>query len=164
MNSMTQAFTQAVAKTAAANGVPVKMPTRMNVVWLWLKDHPNRTSPEVAKAVHIQEQQVYALIWQMLQRKMLARQRGSRMGKGVWEYTAVGKEYELLPMPPKPKAAAEPKAATEPPVATLDLSADEAAALDKMLDIPPAPPKFDIEVYTLGELRAIHAQLKALFG
>ena len=158
MNSMTQAFTQAVAKTAAANGVPVKMPTRMNVVWLWLKDHPNRTSPEVAKAVHIQEQQVYALIWQMLQRKMLARQRGSRMGKGVWEYTAVGKEYELLPMPPKPNAAAEP------PVATLDLSADEAAALDKMLDIPPAPPKFDIEVYTLGELRAIHAQLKALFG
>ena len=158
MNSMTQAFSQAVAKTAAANGVPVKMPTRMNVVWLWLKDHPNRTSPEVAKAVHIQEQQVYALIWQMLQRKMLARQRGSRMGKGVWEYTAVGKEYELLPMPPKPNAAAEP------PVATLDLSADEAAALDKMLDIPPAPPKFDIEVYTLGELRAIHAQLKALFG
>lgn len=154
MNSMTQAFTQAVAKTAAINGVPVKMPTRMNVVWLWLKDHPNRTSPEVAKAVHIQEQQVYALIWQMLQRKMLARQRGSRMGKGVWEYTAVGKEYELLPMPAKPTAAAE----------TLHFAADEAAALDKMLDIPPAPPKFDIEVYTLGELRAIHAQLKALFG
>lgn len=158
MNSMTQALTQAVAKTAAANGVPVKMPTRMNVVWLWLKDHPNRTSPEVAKAVHIQEQQVYALIWQMFQRKMLARQRGSRMGKGVWEYTAVGKEYELLPMPPKPNAAAEP------PVATPDLTADETAAPDKMPDTPPAPPKFDIEVYTLGELRTIYAELKALFG
>lgn len=163
MNSMTQAFTQAVAKTAAVNGVPVKMPTRMNVVWLWLKDHPNRTSPEVAKAVHIQEQQVYALIWQMLQRKMLARQRGSRMGKGVWEYTAVGKEYELLPMPAKPPAVAEtptPPAAAE----TLRFAPDEAAALDKMLDIPPAPPKFDIEVYTLGELRTIYAELKALFG
>lgn len=163
MNSMTQAFTQAVAKTAAINGALVKMPTRMNVVWLWLKDHPNRTSPEVAKAVHIQEQQVYALIWQMLQRKMLARQRGSRMGKGVWEYTAVGKEYELLPMPPKPTAVAEtptPPAAAE----TLRFAPDEAAALDKMLDIPPAPPKFDIEVYTLGELRTIYAELKALFG
>lgn len=158
MNSMTQAFTQAVAKTAAANGVPVKMPTRMNVVWRWLKDHPNRTSPEVAKAVHIQEQQVYALIWQMFQRKMLTRQRGSRMGKGVWEYTAVGKEYELLPMPPKSNAAAEP------PVATPDLTADETASPDKMPDTPPAPPKFDIEVYTLGELRTIYAELKALFG
>lgn len=163
MNSMTQAFTQAVAKTAAANGVPVKMPTRMEVIWRWVKDHPNRTSSEVAKAVHVDTQQVYALIWQMLQRKMLARQRGSRMGKGVWEYTAVGKEYELLPMPPKPKDAAEtptPPAAAE----ILHFAPDEAAALDKMLDIPPAPPKFDIEVYTLGELRAIHAQLKALFG
>ena len=158
MNSMTQAFTQAVAKTAAANGVPVKMPTRMEVIWRWVKDHPTRTSSEVAKAVHMDTQQVYALIWQMHQRKMLTRQRGSRMGTGVWEYTAVGKEYELLPTPHKPKATAEPT------VATLDLPADEAAALDKMLDIPPAPPKFDIEVYTLGELRAIHAQLKALFG
>ena len=164
MNSMTQAFTQAVAKTAAANGVPVKMPTRMEVIWRWVKDHPNRTSSEVAKVVHMDTQQVYALIWQMHQRKMLARQRGSRMGTGVWEYTAVGKEYELLPSPfktPKRKSQAPtPPAAAE----ILHFAPDEAAALDKMLDIPPAPPKFDIEVYTLGELRAIHAQLKALFG
>lgn len=155
---MTQAFTEAVAKTAVSNGAILRIPTQTEAIWRWLKDHPHRTTHEVAAATHIPESRARAVVWQMhTERGMLDRRRGSRHGKGVWEYTALGNTYELLPK----KAAPTPGAAAE---RDLTLPPDESAALDKMLGIPAERPKFDIEVYTLGELRTIYAELKALFG
>ena len=156
MNSMTQAFTEAVAKTAVSNGAILRIPTQTEVIWRWLKDHPHRTTHEIAAATRIPEPRVRAVVWQMhTERGMLDRRRGSRHGKGVWEYTALGNTYELLPKKTAPAPAAE---------RDLDPAPDESAALDKMLGIPAERPKFDIEVYTLGELRTIYAELKALFG
>lgn len=155
---MTHAFNEAVTKTVVSNGAVLRLPTQTEAIWRWLKDHPHRTTHEVAAATHIPESRVRAVVWQMhTERGMLDRRRGSRHGKGVWEYTALGNTYELLPK----KTAPTPTPAAE---RVLDLAPDESAALDKMLGIPAERPKFDIEVYTLGELRTIYAQLKALFG
>lgn len=155
---MTHAFNEAVTKTVVSNGAVLRLPTQTEAIWRWLKDHPHRTAHEVAAATHIPESRVRAVVWQMhTERGMLDRRRGSRHGKGVWEYTALGNTYELLPK----KTAPAPDPAAE---RVLNLPPDESAALDKMLGIPAERPKFDIEVYTLGELRTIYAQLKALFG
>lgn len=116
-------------------------------IWMYLKDHPNKTLEEVAAALSMKMNTVSAAFHDMFaQRGMLKRQRGSRMGRGVWEYTALGGTYELLPRKAKVKASPAP--------APVQLAPDAA----------PAPrPAFDIEAYTLGELRAIHAQLDKLF-
>lgn len=155
---MTHAFNEAVTKTVVSNGAVLRLPTQTEAIWRWLKDHPYRTTHEVAAATRMPESRVRAVVWQMhTERGMLGRRRGSRHGKGVWEYTALGNTYELLPK----KTAPTPAPAAE---RALDLPPDESAALDKMLGIPAERPKFDIEVYTLGELRTIYAELKALFG
>lgn len=160
---MTHAFNEAVTKTVVSNGAVLRLPTQTEAIWRWLKDHPHRTTNEVAAATHIPESRVRAVVWQMhTERGMLDRRRGSRHGKGVWEYTALGNTYELLPKKANtPEGKAISAAVAE---RNLTLPPDESAALDKMLGIPAERPKFDIEVYTLGELRTIYAELKALFG
>lgn len=152
MNSMTIAMQEAVAKA----GTPLRMPSQLQIVWTWLKDHPDRTAKEIATAVHLPVARANFLLWDLFQQRgMASRKWSSRHGKGKWEYAALGSTYELLP---KKRATPEGKA----------ISA--AAAAERAESSAPAPKSaravqvFDIESYTLGELRSIYAQLKQLFG
>lgn len=155
------ALANAVAKSAALNGVPVRTMSQTQIVWTWIKDHPHCTIKETAAATRIPEYRVNCVVWDLhSERGMLTRRRGSRYGKGVWEYAAIGKTYELLP---KKLNAADGKSAPSP-VAEHDEQHGTDAAQHKHLGTATAQPKFDIEAYTLGELRSIYAELKALFG
>ena len=134
-----------------------RMPSQNEVVWVWLRDHPHRTAKEIATATHLKETAVNQRLFELFsERGMVTRRRGSRHGKGVWEYAVAGKEYELLP---RKNAKRSPEGVTK---------AERDAHLARVAETaPPSEPSaraaFDIEQYTLGELRAIYAELKALF-
>jgi len=154
------ALADAVAKSAALNGVPVRTVSQTQIVWTWIKDHPHCTVKETAAATRIPEYRVNCVVWDLhSERGMLTRRRGSRHGKGVWEYAAIGKTYELLP---RKANTPEGKAISAAVAEQAEHGAD--TAQQKYLGTATATPKFDIEAYTLGELRSIYAELKALFG
>lgn len=140
-------------------GVSVTSPgkTQYERIWLWLKDHPHQTPAEVASALHIKVTSAAAAVHDMCtNRGMLSRQRGTRFTQGVWEYSAVGSKYELQPRKFSHEARRR-RALSQPPA-----EAPSSAKPPVSVEAPPTP-KFDIDSYTLGELRAIYRQLADLF-
>jgi biotin operon repressor len=104
MNAMTQAL-----KTAG-----VKTPSQYQRIWQWLKDNGPNSVKTLASELKIADTSVAAAITDMKRRGMVIAKpqvdaRGKRMA--MW-YEAVGREYELLPLPKKAAPAAT--AATAP--------------------------------------------------
>lgn len=97
MNSITQAL-----KTAG-----VKTPSQYQRIWQWLKDNGPNTVDVVAKALNIKKQSAQAACHDLLVRGMLEKQKryDARMSPLACNYAALGKTYELLPRPLKPKKA-----------------------------------------------------------
>lgn len=105
MNAMTQAL-----KTAG-----VKTPSQYQRIWQWLKDNGPNSVKTLASALNIPPPSATAAVQELRQRGMVIAKpqvdaRGKRMA--MW-YEAVGREYELLPLPKKaaPAAAATTVAA-----------------------------------------------------
>lgn len=145
--TMSHALNAAVQSAAQDKSGKLKLPSQMEQVWRWVKNNPHRTVQEAAKATHVKETNTSSLLTQMMSRGMVTRRRGSRFGKGVWEYEALGLTYELLPKKSGVKdtpAAAPAEAPTTPYIITTTHQA------------------FNPDIYTIGELRAIHAQIAAL--
>ena len=106
MNTMTHAI-----KTA---GIPI--PPANKRIWLWLKDHPEKTGGEIAKAIGMKDNNVSALCGNMVQRglmKVIELPRVVTSGYGsaerlVLHYSVDPKMrgvFELLPAPKKVKTA-----------------------------------------------------------
>jgi hypothetical protein len=119
-----------------AAGVPV--PVLNKRVWGWLKDHPGKTSNEVAVALGITVSRASGALNYMENRKMVvANPRQSRTsGRKLKEYSALGREYQLLPLvkpapPPPPVVRVEPPPRT--PISLEGLSLIEAKALYEQL-------------------------------
>lgn len=100
MNAMTQAL-----KTAG-----VKTPSQYQRIWQWLKDNGPNSVKTLASELNIPRPSATAAMQDLKQRGMvIAKPQVDVRGKRVaaW-YEAVGREYELLPLP---KKAAVPAAA-----------------------------------------------------
>lgn len=141
---MAHALTTALANQPKDSAL--RIPSKRERVWTWLRDHPNSTVAETAAALKLGAKNASQSFFQMHGAGTLVRQRGSRFGSGVWEYRAVGTEYSTPRAKRKANAGYAPAVSTEVPV------------------VRSVPVKFDIEQYTLGELREIHRQLNALFN
>lgn len=116
MNAMTQAL-----KTAG-----VKTPSQYQRIWQWLKDNGPNSVKTLASELNIPRPSATAAMQDLKQRGMVIARpqvtvRGTRMA--AW-YEAVGREYELLPLPkkaPAPAADVATPARTDSTYATLVL-------------------------------------------
>lgn len=104
-NQITEAF-----KSAGLQ--PVKIPANKRV-WLWLRDHPNKTYKEVAAALGMEQTRASAVLHELKKRGMLVIvgdiSKGMRHGrngqsdKKIQRFSCKHKEWELLPMAVKKK-------------------------------------------------------------
>ena len=96
--------------TVALKEAGMALPTQNQRIWNWLKDHPNKTTLEISKALNLTLGNVSSLISGMYKRKMVTAindKSNSRRGV-VGRYSVVGREYELLPLP-KQQVVARPQ-------------------------------------------------------
>jgi len=161
------------AMTSALAAAGVKLPSQMERVWRMLKDNPNRTAKAVAAQTGIPLTSVSSICSKMELRGMMRhteRQEVSRgknglsYGRTVYYFTPIGDEFELLPMPPKPK-----KDPVTPSAARLfSQMRAEVDAMPVAAPIPaPVPrpaPKYDVESMTISEARTMWNHLNQFFG
>jgi hypothetical protein len=148
--------------TTALKTAGVQIPPLNKRVWLWLNDHPFKTSRDIALALKASHSQVATVLRTMERRKMVACQeaparpvRGKGARKTVFTWHTLTRTFVLLP---KPKKVEKAFVAPTPVAFTL--------APNAVPGITPtaAPPKgFDMESCTLRELRALYVSLKELF-
>ena len=147
MNQMTMALVQSGVAT----------PTLSKRLWLWIKDHPGVLSSDL-KAVFKTESptSIMSTLQTLKLRKMVevkedhVRIPGTQRVVMAHRFHAIGKEYELLPLPfktPKKQAAA----LVTPPTAASPVPA------------PAVKPNI-VDSMTVKEARAVYLELHKLFG
>lgn len=146
MNTITHAF--------KASGV--KLPPLKKRIWLWVNDHPGKTSKEVANALAIDRSTTASQLGFMVKRKMMTstQEKHPFRNQMLTRYSTCIKEYEL---PPMPRAKATPFS----PQIPLPLVEQPKPAV--MLPPVPKPVMSVLEGYTLRELRQIRDALNKLF-
>ena len=113
-------------------------------VWMYLKDHPNKSAKDIALALNVQQAQVYVAVNFMSSRKMLTsyielEKRGVGR-RSIKVYQAVGDRYEMLPPVQK---------------------------IQEVTVIMPEPVKqieVNIDTLTVKEAKALYDKLKEIFG
>jgi len=131
-------------------------------IWLWLKDHPNKTAREVASALgelrsgHVSNAMHDLLVRDMVSVSIVNASVYSRSlkpkpgSKFVGVYAALGREFELLPKRKTQSTVVAKHVANTP--------------------VPPEPEKpvakfaINIENMTLSEARALYFKLQEFFG
>lgn len=142
-------------------GVP--MPPLIKRVWLWINDHPGKTAKDIALALGEPTQRVASRLSELKSRQMVSftYDASRRHGKGVkhvMRYSATQKQFDLLPMPRKPKPAPKPVLVTPGPVTNMDIP-----------DVKPHPVVFiphtvDIDGMTVRDARELYGKLHKMFG
>lgn len=124
-------------------------------IWLWLKDHPGKTAKEIAAALNIPITVVYTVTGDMQKRKMLevskltlSYNRGKLGPKEINTYTAVGREFELLPMPKRKEPVTQTKSVDLVP----------------FKPVPEKPKKLDVQQMSVAEAKELYDQLRNIFG
>jgi predicted transcriptional regulator len=113
-------------------------------VWMYLKDHPNKSAKDIALALNVQQAQVYVAVNFMSSRKMLTsyielEKRGVGR-RSIKVYQAVGDRYEMLPPVQK---------------------------IQEVTVIVPEPIRqieVNIDTLTVKEAKALYDKLKEIFG
>ena len=149
--------------TSALHNAGVKLPPLNKRIWLWLHDHPGKSSKEVAVALGVTHANASSQLGNMVKRRMVqgTQQKHPRRNVQEWHYETCLKKFELLPVRKAPKApiAKAPPLAFMPPVPVPEVPKPAKTPLEAI----PAPLLATLEKYTLGELRTIHAGLNHLF-
>ena len=155
------------AITTALVTAGIKIPPLNKRIWLWLNDHPGKTSEEVGLAINSPCTHVSSTLSNMEKRKMVTSTRSvtykSKKGAQlVKHYKTAGFVFEVKPVPYQPKKkkvrpalAPVALAPVAPVIAPTPLFA--AATLKKSL-------MESLDDYKLGELRAVYAQLSRMFA
>jgi len=170
----------------------IKVPTKRQRIWTWLKDHPGgKVSSDVAAGLGIPKQSVATELWTMEQRKMVTSvlelrrdKKGRSRNLAVYSTTPGMQTYELLPKPKqiKPRKSTLEKvlAANPRPTPTMTGPADTPT-----IAVQPSPVlesvqktradiaaiiKADLDVVSfvgslkVKEARALYVELSKLFG
>lgn len=143
MNSITAAFKQA--------GAPVPVLTKR--VWLWLKDHPERTYSDIAIELGETIGAVSSTLSNMNRRGMVRFiEEPQRPGgiRTVRRYSVTQRIYELLPCQAKGKKA--------PPVAPVTV-----ALVHKPPPLPEWTPESVVDKLNVRQARAVFDTLKGIF-
>ena len=177
---MTNAMTTALV---SAGFPPITLAKR---IWLWLHDHPNKTTKEIAVAINEAPANVASRLSDMVARGMVMRANTRRSlaisgPRRLIEYAVATKEYEILPvkksaMPisrvaisaiEKVAPGAELKEASKPKNIqavgdTLRIDRMIPAATAEPTDPPPL--RINVKALPLGEALRVYGELHAVFG
>jgi hypothetical protein len=142
----------------ALNDVGIKVPIKRRI-FNWLRDHPNKTSREIATALNERVEWIQTELRDMTTRSMIKSKpvlhrpyRGSGR-KSLLEYAVAISEYELLPLP---RSIANVK--IDPaPVTVVKFDKPEPAPV-------PTVGQIDVDALPIGEARRIYARLQEIFG
>lgn len=130
-------------------------------VWTWLKDHPEKSSRDIGVALNVTPGDTSAVLANMYHRGMVSRYERptrNRVGsKTEYCYSALGKTFELLPLPKTPKPSTTPPMV---PMITVPPATPGYTVPVEMLNAP----KINIDNMKLSEARALYDQLKQVFG
>ena len=134
----------------------VKIPSQKQRIWTWLKDNGPHSVKDLYVELKIGEATVQAAVTGLIKRKMLRMIprtdfKGMRMHN---HYEALGRAYELLPLPLKRGAAGRAVANNKHPIPP------------EVVDTP-APKVFSPETLlancTLAEMRQVYNFLREMF-
>lgn len=143
----------------------MKVPPRTERIFNYVKDHPDVTAETVRKALKMEASSVSSILSQLESRKMLSSvskalrvnsSNGKSMLRHVAHYTAIIKEYELLPKPKKVAAVAA-EVQKKPRIELTIVPVEK-----KSSNLPPSIDEF-IERLTIGDARRLHQKLDAMF-
>ena len=128
-------------------------------VWLWLRDHPGKTSVEIANGMGHQQSSISVVLKDMTDRAMVVRKLVHRRNMSsirpqVFEYETCIREFEVLPK----KTKIGQKTDGRRPL--VDLFNKAAGIITE--DVPTS--KIDIDKMPIGEARALYEKLHKLFG
>ena len=149
------------AITSALHLAGVKIPPINKRIWLWLHDHPGKTSKDVSVALGISHANTSSQLGNMVKRRMVqgTQQKHQFRNASEWHYETCLREFELLPLRKAPKAFVAPPPALVPPVPTPEVPKPTKTPLEAI----PAPLLATLEQYKLSELRLIRDGLNYLF-
>lgn len=147
--------TVGLALTKALDAAPGKGWNMDQKIHHYLKDHPNKTKEEIAKALGFPSiGSTYAALKRAMREGLLRKQRGTRFTKGVWEYQIVFKEFQ---QPSWGYVKVADRVKPDKPNQEIKTGINWAPETEK-------PPKFDIDSLTLGEARKLYNDLHKMFG
>jgi DNA-binding CsgD family transcriptional regulator len=163
------------AITMAMHNAGVQLPPLNKRVWLWLNDHPGKTSKQIAIALGEKHSNVATTLGQMVKRRMVQGTKQQHPHRNVqeWHYETCIKQYELLPMrkakpQPKPKVDVKNGIITGFGLSAVPVSTETVASLAVPLSVasPFEQPKckFNLDDLTVREARALYEQLHKMFG
>ena len=98
-------------------------------IWMWLKDQGPHTAMEAGKALGLSEASSSANLSGLLQRRMVegVKKYQEHSKRGVTYYAAIGREFQLLPLP-------KPKSVKERPMVIVEPSKPKKSTVDELLD------------------------------
>lgn len=163
------------------SGVP--LPTVGKRIWLWLKDHPEKTSGEIATALKLEKNNISSIISQLEKRGVFKKKKEIRKNLGarlVDVYSVVNpNEYAVNSLTAgrvkKAKLLAEAvavsglKPQSEPQSLKPDVEAVSGLKPQKEIagaisGPKPQSLKPDVEAMTVGQARELYSILHKLFG
>ena len=145
--------------TEAMKKVGISIP-QIKRVWVWLKDHPEKTSKEIGLAIGLDPSIVSALLHNLKSRGMVTSRKeyniSSSFSKSpgrnyITVYRTVGAEYELLPVKKTPRPAAIKAEVLKVSAATPTPN-------------PVVKKKFSIDDLSVYEAKELYEQLKTIFA
>ena len=150
--------------TSALHNAGVKLPPINKRIWLWLHDHPGKTSKEVSVALGVTHANASSQLGNMVKRRMVQGTQQKHPFRNIteWHYETSIKKFELLPVRKAlkaPKTFVAPPPAFVPPVPTPEVPKPTKTPLEAI----PAPLLATLEQYKLSELRLIRDGLNYLF-
>ena len=153
----------------ALKAAGVKLPSQLERIWVWLKDHQPQSARQIEITLKIP--QASSILSQMETRRMVSsvKELDRSSGFTTKRFSVVGRTYELLPKPKKtPFKAAAPAA---PVINILDLKPGPIMQAPQIVSIDtrapwqiftPAAP-LDLDALTIAEARALYIRLASMF-
>lgn len=134
----------------------VKIPSQKQRIWTWLKDNGPHSVKDLYVELKIGEATVQAAVTDLIKRKMLhtiprTDFKGVRMHN---HYEALGRSFELLPLPLKRGAAAKR------PAKPME---EMVSSIPGQQATPAFSPETLLAACTLAELRQVYGFLKGMF-
>ena len=151
MNQLTMAMKQA----------GVALPPQNKRIWLWLKDHPSKTTKELSSALNMPLGIVSTLVSDMYKRGMVSVVRvptTTRHGS-VGRYSTIGREFELLP---KVKVKAKPALAPVPVSQPVVEKQEPVKVIPK--DEPAPTAAHILETMSVKQAYELYVSLHEMFG
>jgi hypothetical protein len=149
------------ALSQALQSAGVKLPPLNKRIWLWLHDHPGKTSKEVSVTLGIPTATASSILGIMVKRKMVTVSTidYNHRNQEVLRYATQGKSFVLLPLPKKPNASTFSTL-----VATSVQMPEAPKPVKTPLEAIPVHMWKMLDQYKLSDLRLLRDGLNFLFG